>query len=51
MADEVADGKNTDLSETAQRYDRLRMSIPVVRPPDALVVTGAWPPHFLTTYP
>ena len=40
MANEATDGKNTNLSETAQRYDRLRMSIPFVRPPDTLVVTG-----------
>ena len=26
--------------ETAQRYDTLRKSIPFVRPPDTLVVTG-----------
>ena len=40
MANEATDGKNTDLSETAQRYDTLRMSIPFIRPPDTLVVTG-----------
>ena len=40
MADEATDGKHTNLCETAQRYDRLRMSIPFVRPPDTLVVTG-----------
>ncbi len=40
MANEAPDNGNTDLSETAQRYDRLRMSIPFVRPPDTLVVTG-----------
>ncbi len=41
MADEATDSGNTDLSETAQRYDRLRMSIPFVQPPDTLVVTGS----------
>ena len=40
MANEATDGKNTNLSETAQRYDRLRMSIPFIRPPDTLVVAG-----------
>ncbi len=40
MANEAADSGNTNLSETAQRYDRLRMSIPFVRPPNTLVVTG-----------
>ena len=40
MADEATDNGNAELSETAQRYDRLRKSIPFVRPPDTLVVTG-----------
>ncbi len=40
MANEATDNGNTELSETAQRYDRLRKSIPFVRPPDTLVVTG-----------
>ena len=39
MAKEAMDNGSTELSETAQRYDRLRKSIPFVRPPDALVVT------------
>jgi len=40
MANEAPDKGNTELSETAQRYDTLRKSIPFVRPPDTLVVTG-----------
>ena len=40
MANEATDSGNTGLSETAQRYDRLRTSIPFVRSPDTLVVTG-----------
>lgn len=40
MANEATDSRNMNLSETAQRYDRLRKSIPFVRPPDALVVTS-----------
>ena len=55
MANEASNSRNTNLSETAQRYDRLRMSIPFIRPPDILVVTrgivGAFPgdlPSILT---
>ena len=40
MANEATNSGNTELSETAQRYDRLRKSIPFVQPPAALVVTG-----------
>jgi len=40
MANEAPDNGSAELSETAQRYDRLRKSIPFVRPPDTLVVTG-----------
>ena len=40
MANEATDSGNTGLSETAQRYDRLRTSIPFVRSPDTLVVAG-----------
>lgn len=40
MADKATDNGNMELSETARRYDRLRKSIPFIRPPDALVVTG-----------
>jgi hypothetical protein len=40
MADKATDNGNAELSETARRYDRLRKSIPFVRPPDTLVVTG-----------
>jgi len=40
MANEATENGNTELSETAQKYDRLRKSIPFVRPPDTLVVTG-----------
>ena len=40
MANEAPHNGNTELSETAQRYDRLRKSIPFIRPPDTLVVTG-----------
>ena len=40
MANEATSNGNTELSETAQRYDRLRKSIPFIRPPDTLIVTG-----------
>ncbi|MGD0232127.1 MAG: DUF3768 domain-containing protein [Syntrophorhabdales bacterium] len=40
MASEATNGGNTELSETARRYDRLRKSIPFIRPPDILVVTA-----------
>jgi hypothetical protein len=40
MANEGTNNGKMELSETAQRYDRLRMSIAFVRPPDTLVVTG-----------
>ena len=40
MTNEATNSGNTQLSETAQRYDSLRKNIPFVRPPDTLVVTG-----------
>jgi hypothetical protein len=51
MANEATDGKHTDLSETAQRYDTLRKSIPFVRPPDTLVVTGGLAASFSDDLP
>ncbi len=40
MTNEATNSGNTEPSETAQRYDTLRKSIPFIRPPDTLVVTG-----------
>ena len=40
MANEATNNGKMELSETAQRYDRLRKGIPFVRRPDILVVTG-----------
>lgn len=39
MADNATDRRNGDLSETAQRYDRLRKSIPFIRKPNVLLLT------------
>ncbi|OPY01535.1 MAG: hypothetical protein A4E61_01590 [Syntrophorhabdus sp. PtaB.Bin184] len=39
MADKVAERTNGELSETAQRYDRLRKSIPLIQKPNVLVLT------------
>ncbi|OPY69946.1 MAG: hypothetical protein A4E57_00824 [Syntrophorhabdaceae bacterium PtaU1.Bin034] len=47
MADKVAKRTSGELSETAQRYDRLRKNIPLIQKPNALVLTsgilGAFP--------
>ena len=51
MANEATDNGNTELPETAQRYDRLRKSIPFVRPPDILVVTGGLAASFSDDLP
>ena len=51
MADEATNNGNAELSETAQRYDRLRKSIPFIRPPDTLVVTGGLAAAFADDLP
>ncbi len=39
MADNATDTRNGELSETAQRYDRMRKSIPFIQKPNTLVFT------------
>lgn len=51
MASEATDSGNTGLSETARRYDGLRKSIPFIRPPNTLVVTGGLAAAFADDIP
>ena len=39
MADNATDRRDIEPSETAQRYDRLRKSIPFIRKPNVLLLT------------
>ncbi len=39
MADKATDVRNEEPSETAQRYDRLRKSIPFIKKPNVLLLT------------
>ena len=39
MADKATDRRDGELSETAQRYDKLRKSIPFIRQPNVLLLT------------